>query len=59
MTQKMYQAIKDTAARINEADGFYGKFALRKVAAVSEDSDLETLAQVAEDLELIASKVVA
>ena len=42
-----------------KADEFYGELALRKVAAISESSDLATLMQVAEDLELIASKVTA
>ena len=59
MDAQLYEAIKDTADKINKADEFYGELALRKVAAVSENSDLATLMQVAEDLELIASKVTA
>ena len=58
MNEKLYDAIKDTAEKINEADGFYGKLALRKVSAVNANSSLEVLVEVARDLDLIASKLI-
>lgn len=57
MKQKMYEAIKEAANEINEVNEFYGKYALRKVNALNENSPLESLIQTAEDLVLIASKL--
>ena len=49
MTKEMYEAIKKTAQEINEIDEFYGKFALRKVNALNENSPIESLIRTAED----------
>lgn len=55
--QALYEAIKETANWINAIDPEYGEFALRKVASLSADSDIEALIRAGDDIELIVSKV--
>jgi hypothetical protein len=53
-SNQMFNALLDTASRIKAVDSKLGFYARRKVDAVSAQSDLKVLIQVAEDMLVIA-----
>ncbi len=57
MNAVLYQALVDAAREINAKSKEHGFYALRKVKAVSPNSDLETLIKVGDDLVLITKKM--
>lgn len=57
MKQQLISKLTKLANDINEKDSFYGKFALQKLQYINEETPLETIVQVGDDITLIATKV--
>ena len=57
LNQKLYEANKEAAEKINKIDEKMGFYALRKVEHTTPNTALEILIQVGEEITMIAEMV--